>query len=50
MKKIKHFYNLGYKIKIYAEYDDTNNLIATFKIDRFAYRVNKYNFNEFWFD
>ncbi len=35
--------------KYFAEYDKTGNLLKSFQLNRFAYRVNKYDFNEFWF-
>ena len=36
------------KAKIYGEYNENGDLISQFKMNRFSYRVNKYNFINFW--
>lgn len=40
----------SYLSYVFGEYDDNNNLIASYKIDRSTYRIHKYDFKGFWFE
>lgn len=35
--------------KYFGEFTKNGDIIKEFTLDRFSYRIRKYNFNEFWF-